>query len=203
MKNLYIIFSSTDLKTGKVIRFVTRNQYNHCSVCLREDLSRFYSFSRVYYSNPLIGGFVVESPCRYTLSSRTRLKIVTLPVSDEKFEEVRSLIHYMHEHGDEFVYNYFSVAAYPFGKRFVRNNAFTCAEFTNHVVKTAGFKMPKRSNILEMERALADYTTWEGRAVDILPSPAWGEDKYLEHIGKRKSAVQMATRFKRLVLGHT
>ena len=76
MKNLYLIFSSTDLKIGRMIRFVTQNQYNHCSVCLREDLSKFYSFSRIYRSNPLIGGFTVESPCRYTLSSRTKVKIV-------------------------------------------------------------------------------------------------------------------------------
>ena len=202
MKNLYVIFSSTDLKIGKMIRVVTRNQYNHCSVCLREDLSRFYSFSRVYRSNPLIGGFVVESPCRYTLSSRTRLKIVTVPLPDEKFAEVKALIRDMHEHGDEYVYNYFSAAVYPLGKRFYRNNAFTCAEFTNYVVKTAGITMPQKANIEQMEKALADFDTWEGRAVDILPSPAWGEDKYLEHIGRTKSAVQIAKRFKKLVVGH-
>lgn len=203
MRNLYVIFSATDLKIGKMIRLVTRNPYNHCSVCLRDDLSRFYSFSRVYRSNPLIGGFVVESPCRYTLSTRTRLKIVAIPLSDEKFGEVRRLIHDMRDHGDEFVYNYFSAAAYPFGKRFYRNNAFTCAEFTNHVVKVAGITMPVKANIEQMEKALADYPTVEGRAVDILSDPAWGEDRYLEHIGKRKSAVQMAKRFKRLVVGHT
>ena len=202
MKNLYAIFSSTDLKIGKMIRVVTRNQYNHCSICLREDLSRFYSFSRVYRSNPLIGGFVVESPCRYTLSSRTRLKIVTVPLPDEKFEQVRELIRDMRDRGDEYVYNYFSAAVYPLGKRFYRNNAFTCAEFMNYVLKTAGVAMPKKANIEQMEKALADYETIECRAVDILPNPAWGEDKYLEHIGKTRSAIQMAKRFKRLVVGH-
>ena len=74
MKRIFVIFSSTDLRIGRMIRFITRNDYNHCSVCLREDLAYFYSFSRLYRSNPLISGFTVESPNRYTLSSKTKLR---------------------------------------------------------------------------------------------------------------------------------
>ena len=202
MKNIYVIFSSTDLKIGKMIRIVTRNHYNHCSISFRDDLSRFYSFSRVYRTNPLIGGFVSESPCRYTMSPRTGLKIAAVPISDEKYEDVKKLIYYMRDHGDEYVYNYFSAAAYPFGRKFERNNAFTCAEFTHVVLKTAGINMPKRANIEQMENALADYIVWEGRAVDRFNAPAWGDDRYLEHIGKRETAVQICRRFKRLVVGH-
>lgn len=201
MKNLYVIFSSTDLKIGRMIRFVTQNQYNHCSVCLREDLSKFYSFSRIYRSNPLIGGFTVESPCRYTLSSRTKVKIVEIPVSDEDFASVRKMIKDMSERDDEYVYNFFSAAAYPFGRRFKRDNAYTCAEFTNNVLKTAGIKMPQRANIEQMEQALQYYPTWEGRAVDEFYAPSWGDDKYLGHPGKVEAAAQICRRFKRLVMG--
>ncbi len=205
MRKIFAIFSSTDLKIGKMIRLVTRNEYNHCSVCLREDMSKFYSFSRIYRSNPLIGGFTVESPMRYTLSSRTKLKIVGIEISDEKFARVRSMIQDMSRNCDEYVYNYFSAAAYPFGgRRFNRENAFTCAEFTNSVLKTAGVSMPEKANIHEMELALSDYPTWEGRAVDgIEDGPlSWGDDRYLEHIGKRRACVQMAKRLRLLMLGH-
>ncbi len=201
MKTIYVIFSSTDLKIGRMIRIFTRNKYNHCSICLQEDLSKFYSFSRIYRVNPLIGGFTVESPRRYTLSSRTKLKIVAVPVENERFEAVGSMIKNMNEHGDEYVYNFFSAAAYIFGKKFTRENAFTCAEFTNRVLKTAGVNMPKMSNIEQMEAALADFPTWEGRAVDGLLESSWGEDKYLETIGRLESAAQMYQRFKRLVVG--
>ena len=203
MKKLYVIFSSTDLKIGKMIRAFTRNKYNHCSVCLREDLSKFYSFSRLYRSNPLIGGFTVESPCRYTESPRTKVKIVEVPLSDSRFERVRDMIVQMKEHDDEYVYNYFSAAVYLFGRKFERDNAFTCAEFTNHLLKAAGIDMPERANIEQMEAALADYPTWEGRAVDGLFETSWGDDKYLDPIGKRESAKQICRRFKRLVVGHT
>ncbi len=199
MKNIYMIFSATDLKIGKMIRFVTKNSYNHCSVCLQPDLGRFYSFSRVYRSNPLIGGFVTESPLRYTLSSRTRLKIIKIPVSDIRYNAVKELISDMRERGDEYVYNYFSAAGYPFGKKFESKNAYTCAEFAHTVLKTAGIPAPEKANIYEMELALSGYQTTEGRAVDILGNTVWGEDRYLEHVGKTRQAIQMAKRFRRLV----
>ena len=201
MKTIYVIFSSTDLKTGRMIRAVTRNEYNHCSVCLSGDLSKFYSFSRIYLGAPFLGGFTVESPCRYTLSSRTKLKIVAVPVDDEGFEAVRKMIRNMDEHGEEYVYNFFSAAAYIFGKKFTRENAFTCAEFTARVLKTAGVDMPKMANIGQMEAALSNFPTWEGRAVDGLFGSSWGDDKYLEPIGRLESAVQTCRRLKRLVVG--
>lgn len=187
-----------------MIRFVTQNKYNHCSVCLREDLSKFYSFSRIYRSNPLIGGFTVESPMRYTLSSRTKLKIVEIEISDEKYDGVREMIQEMSQNCDEYVYNYISAAAYPFGGRFKRENAFTCAEFTNRVLKIAGIEMPQKANIEKMEKALADYPAWEGRAVDGIEDNllSWGDDRYLERIGKRSACMQIAKRLMILMLGH-
>ncbi len=201
MKTIYVIFSSTDLKVGRMIRVFTRNEYNHCSICLLEDLSKFYSFSRLYRSNPLVSGFTVESPQRYTLSARTKLKIVAVPVEDDRFEDVRKMIRNMNEHEDEYVYNFFSAAAYIFGRKFTRENAFTCAEFTSKVLTTAGIEMPKMSNIEQMEASLACFPAWEGRAVDGLFDSGWGDDKYLLPLGRLESAVQMYRRFKRLVVG--
>lgn len=201
MKYIYVIFSAVDLKIGRMIRLVTRNDYSHCSVCLREDLSQFYSFSRLYRSNPLIGGFTAESPMRYTLSSRTMVKIVTVPVSEPSFERARQVIKEMRDNAEQYVYNFFSAAAYLFGRSFDSDNAFTCAEFTSSVLKAAGVYMPKMANIEQMENVLSDYPTWEGRAVDGLPESIWGEDRYLDRIGKRRQCVLMARGIKRLVAG--
>lgn len=201
MKNLYIIFSSTDLKIGRMIRFVTRNEYNHCSVCIDSGLSVFYSFSRLYMNNPLIGGFTAESPKRYTLSSRTKVKVVAVPVFDADFREIKALIRRMSDNAEEYVYNYFSAAAYIFGRKYDSDNAFTCAEFTNKVLALAGVDAPESANIERMERALEGYPTWEGRAVDGFFSPIWGEDRYLDRIGKAAQCVLMAKRFKRLLVG--
>ena len=201
MKTIFAIFSSTDLRSGKMIRYITKNEYNHCSICLSEDLSEFYSFSRIYRSNPLIAGFTVESPNRYTLSAQTKLKIVAVPVCLESFLRAREMIREMCCHKEKYVYNFFSAAAYPFGRRFARENAFTCAEFTNKVLKTAGVSMPERANIEQMEHALSEYPTWEGRAVDGFFQAIWGEDRYLEHIGKARQCFQIASRFKKLVVG--
>lgn len=203
MRNLYIIFSKTDLKTGKMIRVLTHSEYNHCSICLRDDLHEFYSFSRVYYTNPLISGFVIESPCRYTASELTKLKIVTVPVSDESYARVRDIIGNMREHDEDFVYNFLSLPVYPFGKRFRRDNAFICVEFVGNMLRVAGVKIPLGATIGKTEEALKSYPTWEGRAVDGFQAPVWGDDKYLGHPGKMESAVQMCTRFKRLVVGHS
>lgn len=202
MKTIYVIFSSTDLRTGRMIRFVTQNEYNHCSVCLRDDFAYFYSFSRIYRCNPLIGGFTVESLLRYTLSSRTGIKIVSVPVSEKGFDAAKRQVEIMRDNADDYVYNYFSAAGYPFGKKFTRDNAFTCAEFTSRLLELAGIKMPKMANIEEMERTLCSFPTWEGRAVDLPLEPHWGDDRYLDRVGKRFQWVQMAHRFKQLIVGH-
>ncbi len=202
MKNIYVIFSSTDLRIGRMIRFVTKNEYNHCSVCVDEDMSKFYSFSRLYRSNPLIAGFTVESPFRYTLSSRTRVKVISVPVSEKSYGAVIGVIEMMSRSPENYVYNFISAAVYLFGRRFDRSNAFTCAEFTNDLMKTAGISMPNRANIRQMETALSEYPTWEGRAVDGFAEETWGDDRYLDRIGKRRSAVQIALRFKKMLVGH-
>ena len=184
-----------------MIRLVTQNRYNHCSICLKEDLSKFYSFARLYRRYWVLSGFVVESPCRYTLNSSVLAKVAAVPVDDESFENIRRMIAYMKDHSDEYVYNFFSAAVYPLGRRFERRNAFTCAEFTYKVLELAGIKLPDRANIEQMERALAGYPTWEGRAVDSFFGPGWGDDQYLDPPGRCAAAVQAARRLKRLVLG--
>lgn len=47
MKEIYVVFSGTDLKTGRFIRRITNQKYNHA--CISTDgLKTLCSFSRLY-----------------------------------------------------------------------------------------------------------------------------------------------------------
>ena len=49
--SVYVILSATELKMGKIIRFLTRYKYNHVSITLDDELRYMYSFSR-YHKRP-------------------------------------------------------------------------------------------------------------------------------------------------------
>ena len=59
---LYVVFSATPYRMGKLIRFVTREPYNHVAISTEASLTRMYSFARRFYRTPFYGGFVTEEP---------------------------------------------------------------------------------------------------------------------------------------------
>ena len=67
MKKVYVIMMQIDTFIGKAIRFFTREEFNHASICLTEKFDKFYSFGRIIINNPLAGGFVIENAFTHIL----------------------------------------------------------------------------------------------------------------------------------------
>ena len=59
---VYIVISQTGTILSRIIKFLTRKEYNHASISLKDDLSVMYSFGRKNPYNPFLGRFVEESP---------------------------------------------------------------------------------------------------------------------------------------------
>ena len=106
---IYVVFSSTPYKIGKLIRRVTGGTYNHVSISLDESLTQMYSFSRRYYRTPFYGGFVHESRSRYHVNGdATRICLCAIPVTPQQYEDLYNMIQSMHRRSRVYIYNHLS-----------------------------------------------------------------------------------------------
>jgi len=60
MKKIYIVISQTGTILSKIIKLVTKKEYNHASLSMEGSLEKMYSFGRKDPYNPFIGVFVIE-----------------------------------------------------------------------------------------------------------------------------------------------
>lgn len=137
MKHIYVVVSQTGSIVSRIIRRVTGDQYTHASIALDENLDAMYSFGRVYPSNPIIGGFVKESPKYGTMKKfRTAdIVVIQLQVTDEQFIEIKNYIHSMYVRRKKYHYNYIGLFLAKFGLIFRRDNYFYCSEFVKEILE--------------------------------------------------------------------
>ncbi len=202
MKKLYIVFSSTDLKTGKFIRKVTKHSYNHVAISL-DNMQTLMSFSRLYLDHAMLGGFVEESPKRYFLSPNIAIKAVEIEIGNNAYAKIISKVRQMQKSPENYAYNFASIAMYPVGKRVKRAKCYTCAEFARDILVLAGAleKSKHCVKIADLEEELQGFSFVEGSSSEILgENPSnWGKDVYLEEISRLKAYLETARRFKNLV----
>lgn len=162
---LYIVFSATPYRMGRLIRFVTREPYNHVSIATEGDLKRLYAFARRYYRTPLYGGFVTEEPCRYHHKGSTaQICLCRLPLSDSQWLTLESRLQRMEESPRRYLYNHISALLAPLHCKVSVPDAFTCAEFTISVLQELGF--PFRENrfytICQIAQRLEPFRIYSG-----------------------------------------
>ena len=97
MKKIYIILTYTGTILSKIVKVYTRKEYSHVSISLDEDLTKMYSFGRLYPYNPFLGGFVHEGLDHGTFKrfKKTKTKIYSLEIPEEKYDKIEeiSLLH--------------------------------------------------------------------------------------------------------------
>lgn len=154
-----------------MIRFVTREGYNHIAIATEADLNTLYAFARRYYRTPLYGGFVTEHPYRYHHKGRTAsIRLCRLPISDAQAERLASRLKSMGEQSQHYLYNHLSALAAPIRKKVNVPDAFTCAEFAVSVLSEMSYDFdPDRFyTIGDIAEQLAPYQVYEGS----FPTPA-------------------------------
>ena len=89
-KFIYIVISRTPTKFGGLVRKCAKQQYNHASIALDEDLSHIYAFARSKHNSPLISGLVRESLDRFTLRKNARVPVIVfkIPVTQEQYDAI-------------------------------------------------------------------------------------------------------------------
>ncbi len=164
---VYIVFSSTGNRIGRLVRWITAEPYNHASIALDEDLSRMYSFARRYYRTPLYGGFVRESLSRYHQNGRpAHICVCRLPVTPEQYAKLDTLLTEMLCNGNHYLYNHLSALMAPFRRRIKAQDAYTCIEFIVQILSDLGTEIdPARfHSICTVLETLKPFIIYSGPA---------------------------------------
>lgn len=181
--NIYVLLTKTPLKTGKFIRKMTNFEYNHCSISFDKNFRTLYSFSRKYKNASLYSGLVTESSLRYTTENEdTKVQIFKIPLTKKAYLKIKKYLNKLRSNEEDYIYNYFSFIAYPFHKKIKVKKAYTCCEFTVHILKDFCKMTHIGKNgycsIKELSKNLEDYLIYEGPF--YVDNTSWDEDKYLE-----------------------
>ena len=186
-KAVYVILSSTNCNIGRIIRSITRYEYNHVSIALTPDLDRLYSFARYRKNAPFYAGFVQESGKRYVQGGKpANIKMFEIPVSDEKYQEIAGRLEEMSDNKREYIYNLISAMCVPLRRRVKARNSFTCIEFSVAMLANYCDSLEIDGNrfwsIRALQDRLADYLVYEGPYMQKEKTEDWGDDVFLENV---------------------
>ncbi len=130
MKKIYIFMFQTQFKTGKTIRMLTRNKYNHVCLSFEPNTKKLYSYSRYRYGEPLYAGFGIEDTDRYYgVDNMSDIKVYWYEVEDSHYERIQKAVDFYVENQSRTVYNFFDIVTYPFKKHIKLDLTHTCISF--------------------------------------------------------------------------
>lgn len=137
MKKIYIILTYTGTILSKIVKIYTRREYSHVSISLNEDLTKMYSFGRINPYNPFSGGFVHEEIDKGTFKrfKKTKTKIYSLEISEEKYEKLESIIEQMKAKKNLYKFNVIGLLGIMLNVKIKREKYFYCAEFVKYVLE--------------------------------------------------------------------
>lgn len=130
-KHLYIIISQTGTIFSRILRIVTKKEYNHASISLADDLSIMYSFGRLKAYNPFVGGFVAESAEFGTFKRfyNTKVIVLSLDINEEKHRKMTEELKIMYDNKYIYGYNYMGIFLAALKIKRKKKNCYYCSEF--------------------------------------------------------------------------
>ena len=150
VKPLYIVISQTGTVLSRILRMLTRKEYNHASISLARDLHIMYSFGRKNPYNPFFGGFVRESASFGTFKrfSNTKIIVIKVDVSQNEYNAIRRLIDEMVSAPQVYGYNYLGLCLAAFKICFRSDNRYYCSEFVRDVLVKSGVNGADKLNAI-------------------------------------------------------
>ncbi len=133
---IYIVISQTGTILSRLLKLITKAEYNHVSIGLTKDLQYMYSFGRKNPYNPFWGGFVLESKNFGTFKrfSNTKIQVISVGINPQRYQELNNRLKYMLLNNNEFRYNYLGLYLAIFKINFKRKNRFYCSEFIKEIL---------------------------------------------------------------------
>lgn len=174
--NLYIVITQSGSILSKTLKLVTRAPYNHVSLSLETDLHEMYSFGRLNPRNPVIGGFVMESPHSGTFARFHKTKAVVLckPITEKQFVALSKHLETMYNRRQQYRYDIIGLLLAAFKVKYTRKNKYYCSEWVKEmllrhkVAKKSQFKkITKPIHFMDLDDTKLIY---RGRLKDFAPA---------------------------------
>ncbi|MBQ4141741.1 MAG: hypothetical protein IJD70_10420 [Clostridia bacterium] len=139
---VYIVISQTGTILSRILKVLTGAKYNHASISLVPDLETMYSFGRVHPYNPVLGGFVTESPNRGTFKrfSKTKATILSISVTDEQYRALKEKLESMQENKKRYHYNYIGLFLAGVRIPYHQKRCYYCSEFVKEMLVRQGIR---------------------------------------------------------------
>lgn len=175
-KKVYIVLSQTGTILSRILKFITKDTYNHSSIALTEDLQTMYSFGRVNAYNPFRAGFVQESPAYGTFKrfKETKVMVLETEISPEAYSEVGQLIREMMKEKAHYHYNYWGVLLAGIKINRQKRNCYYCSEFVRAMILRMG--LPGAEEIPAIVKPMhfltvPHKTVYVGKLREYVPTP--------------------------------
>ena len=145
-KHVYIVISQTGTLLSRLLKLVTKAEYNHASISLVPDLGTMYSFGRKNPYNPFRAGFVTESARFGTFKrfSKTRIVVLDIPVSEEQYLSIQRRIQTMLALRRHYHYNYLGLWLAGLRICYRHKRCFYCSEFVKDLLEKQNIRGVKQ-----------------------------------------------------------
>jgi len=128
---IYIVVSQTGTMLSRILKLITKANYNHASISLDKNLHTMYSFGRLHAYNPIVGGFVMESPHWGTFKrfQETQAIVMRVPVTEEQYIALQAHLQQMYGEKQKYHYNFLGLFLAWFSIVYQQENYYYCSEF--------------------------------------------------------------------------
>lgn len=135
-KQLYIVISQTGTLLSRLLKLITRAEYNHASLSVSADLNQMYSFGRLHPYNPFWGGFVKESPYKGTFKRfhNTKVVVISVEINEKQYMEICDYLEWMYLEKEKYHYNYLGLFLAAFHIKYAKSNCYYCSEFVKDIL---------------------------------------------------------------------
>ena len=163
---IYIVVTQTGTMLSRVLKLVTRAEFNHVSVSLDPTLHTMYSFGRKNPYNPFIGGFVMESPFFGTFKrfSETDSVVICLTLTEEQKVRIARKLEEMYCNRSAYTYNTLGLLLAGIRIHYQKKNSYYCSEFVKSILEEFGLisdtavgKIPKPIEFLRLHGGSVVY----------------------------------------------
>lgn len=140
MKKIYFLLTDTGTLLTKTIKLYTKEPYNHASIAFDSELKELYSFGRLKYNNPFIGGFVKEDITN-PIFKRAKASIYSFKVTDDEYTKLLSNIEEFKMNKDKYQYNLIGLLSFFLNKPIKRENKYFCSQFVNEILNKSNLHL--------------------------------------------------------------
>ncbi|WP_191090618.1 hypothetical protein [Niallia endozanthoxylica] len=142
-RKVYLVLTDTGTFFTRMIKFYTKQPFNHASLSFDPHLSELYSFGRKRPRNPFSGGFVRES-IHKGLLKRAKCAIYCCTITESQYLKMNQFIRLIESQKDLYRYNLLGLFAIALNKEINREYRFFCSQFVSTVLKEAHvIELPK------------------------------------------------------------